>query len=137
MKKILLIFTSIMVIVYSISTFLVDVFNELNKKESLKFKNVRLVLLKLKGISTVLLIGYTIMYVIYLFNALSVDPLLFPTLIMFGVLILNFLSGLIIKSLSKNIGELREAITQLYGSLIRVVIYLYFIYMYYILIFGI
>lgn len=137
----MLIFTIIMICLYTFSIALAVSTNELLKKTNEEFSKAKVeeqVITVFLGCGAVgFMVEYFITHIIYLFNAINVDTLQYPTFIMLGLIVLNFILGTI-KSVYLKITKTKSKNkTTLYGCLIRFVTYLYFIYMLYILIVGI
>lgn len=137
----MLTFTIIMIFAYTLNIILAVFTNELFKKTDKEFSKVvtdEKVTMLLLGCGAVgFTVIYLITYIIYLFNALNVDTLQYPTYIMLGLVVLNFIIAAI-KNIYRKITKTEpKNKTTLYGYVLRVLTYLYFVYMLYILIVGI
>ncbi len=135
----MIIFTVAMIISYTICLVLNLVEKRIPKSDELKKldSDTRLGYVAIGCIGGIYMLTHLISYIIYLFNSLNADPLLYPTWIMLGIIVLNMIVGGIKALVRKITKSEKNNKTTFYNYLLRFITYLYFVYMLYILIVGI
>jgi len=137
----MLVFTIIMIVMYSMLLIGTTAFGSIQKDEDELKKADDSEQFAYVGIGctwVILVFSYLLTYIIYLFNALNVDSLLIPTFIMLTLFIFNAVKGAIRSAQNKanNIKpKIKDKATP-YSMSMRVLTYIYFIYMLFILIVG-
>lgn len=137
----MLVFTVVMIVMYSLLLIGTLVFKEVNKDaDNFEKSDItgQLIYMGIGCTWSILVFSYLLTYVIYLFNALNVDSLLIPTFIMLTLFIFNAVKGAIQSAQNKanNIKpKIKDKATP-YSMSMRVLTYIYFIYMLFILIVG-
>lgn len=137
----MLVFTIVMIVMYSLLLIGTTAFAEVHKKKEDIEKADEAEQFAYLGIGctwVILVFSYLLTYIIYLFNALNVDSLLIPTFIMLTLFIFNAVKGAIQSAQNKanNIKpKIKDKATP-YSMSMRVLTYIYFIYMLFILIVG-
>ena len=137
----MLVFTIVMIVMYSILLIGTAVYKETYKKvDEIDKEDIAEQVIQL-GIGCTFIImafSYLLTYVIYIFNALNVDSLVFPTYIMIALFVVNIIKTSIQMAFRKamKIEYKIKKKTSPYSILVYIVTYVYFIYMLFILIVG-